>query len=206
VATLVLVHGGLWDDMDAEQFWIRSGVVDALRAAGLAVSAPDRASYARSWEEEAEHLAGVLPPGPLTVVAGSHGCSAAVALALSRPVLVEKLLLCWPVRGSDPALVSRSADALAQRGADRATIDRLLAGQTLRGFTDEQLAALPVPVGALAPDRDDLFHRRDTVDALVKLVQGAVELQPATPEPPRPEFAGYLGGFVSAVTRFTLAA
>jgi hypothetical protein len=30
---VVLVHGGLWEDMDAERFWVRPGVVAGL--AGL---------------------------------------------------------------------------------------------------------------------------------------------------------------------------
>jgi pimeloyl-ACP methyl ester carboxylesterase len=204
VATLVLVHGGLWEDIDAERFWVRPGVVDGLRAAGFAVAAPDRAPRATSWEAEAEHLAGLLPAGPLTIVAGSNGCSAAVALALSRPVLVERLLLAWPVRAGDPKLDAWQAKELAEQGADQDTIDRLLTGDTLRGFTDDQLRAIPVPVGLLPPDQDDPFHRRDTVEALLKIVPGWVELGPGTPEPPRPEFPPHLGGFISAVTRFTV--
>ena len=33
--TVVLVHGGLWEDMDAERFWVRPGIVAALEARGV---------------------------------------------------------------------------------------------------------------------------------------------------------------------------
>lgn len=188
--------------MDAERFWVRTGVVGALRAAGHAVAAPDRVRRPASWEDEAEHLAGVLPDGPITMVAGSHGCSAAVALALSRPVLVERLLLAWPVHGDDPDSDRRAAAALAERGADDQTADGLLGGQTLRGFTDDQLAALTVPLGVIPPVHDDLMHRQRTAPAVTALVPGAVLVGPATPVPVWPDFPPYVEGFVAAVTSF----
>jgi pimeloyl-ACP methyl ester carboxylesterase len=191
--------------MNAERFWVRPGIVEGLRTAGFAIAAPDRAERATSWEAEAEHLAGLLPAGPLTIVAGSNGCSAAVALALSRPVLVEQLILAWPATAGDPEIDGPAADAMAGLGADPATIEALLGGETLRGFTDDQLSALTVPVGVL-PSTGSTTHRRDTVDALLKIVPGAVELSPATPEPPRPEFPPHLGGFISAVTGFSVGA
>jgi hypothetical protein len=40
---------------------------------------------------------------------------------------------------------------------------------------------------AVLPSPANPFHQRDTADALLRLVPGAVEL-PATPEPPRPDF------------------
>jgi pimeloyl-ACP methyl ester carboxylesterase len=203
VVTLVLIHGGLWDDMDAERFWVRPGIADGLRVAGCAVTAPDRAHRAPTWQAEAEHLAGLMPAGPVTLVAGSNGCSAAVALALSRPVLVERLILAWPATAGDPGIDSRSAAGMTGLGADRATIDALLAGETLRGFTDSQLAALPVPVAVLPSAPENPFHRRDTVDALLKVIPGAEEL-PGTPEPPSADFSPHIGGFISAVTRFTV--
>ncbi|WP_200895356.1 hypothetical protein [Kitasatospora griseola] len=85
VGVLVLVHGGLWDEeMDAERFWGRTGVVAGLRGAGVAVCAPDRAMRAGSWEAEAEQLVAGLPDGPVVLVGGSNGCSAAVRVALAR--------------------------------------------------------------------------------------------------------------------------
>jgi pimeloyl-ACP methyl ester carboxylesterase len=201
VATLVLVHGGLWDDMDAERFWVRPGVVDGLRAAGFAVTAPDRAQHATSWQAEAERLAGLLPAGPVTLVAGSNGCSAAVALALSRPVLVERLLLAWPATAGDGEVDARAAAGLAALGADRVTIQALLGGETLRGFSDDQLRALTVPVGVLPSMPENLTHRSATADALLKIIPGGEDL-PGTPEPVSPDFPAYIGAFISAVTRF----
>ncbi|MDT5036689.1 MAG: hypothetical protein QOE03_1874 [Micromonosporaceae bacterium] len=202
MATLVLVHGGLWEDnMDAERFWGRPGILDGLRRAGFTVSAPDRAVRAMSWDAEAEHLAALLPPGPLIVVAGSNGCSTAVALALSRPVLVERLLLAWPATAGDPVIDRPAARTMVAMGADPGTAEAMLAGDTLRGFTDAQLGALDLPVGVL-PSIASPYHRRSTVDALLKAVPDAVELVPATPEPPRPEFEAYRDEFVAVVTGF----
>ena len=188
---LVLVHGGLWDGTDAERFWVRPGIVDGLRRAGFAVAGPDRLKQATSWDAEAEHLAGQLPAGPITVVAGSNGCSAAVALALSRPVLVERLILAWPATAGAP-------------GPDDPAAAGLLDGETLRGFTDEQLAALAVPVGVLPAVPQDPFHPRSTVDALLKVIPGAVEL-PGCPVPPGVDFSPHVGGFVAALTAFTVS-
>jgi pimeloyl-ACP methyl ester carboxylesterase len=204
VVSIVLVHGGLWDDTDAERFWVRPGIVAGLQQAGFAVTGPDRPRRAPSWAAEAEHLAGQLPPGPVTLIAGSNGCSAAVALALSRPVLVERLILAWPATAGDPDVDVPTATGLEAAGADAATVARLLAGESLRGCTDEQLAALPIPVGVLPSVPDNRFHRRRTVDALLKVIPSAVEL-PGTPEPPSPEFSPHIGGFVSAVRAFTVA-
>ncbi len=190
--------------MDAERFWLRPGIVDGLRAAGFAVAMPDRLRQAPSWEAEAEHLAGLMPAGPVTLVAGSNGCSAAVALALSRPVLVEKLVLAWPATAGASDVDSAAAQRLAERGADQPTIDNLLAGETLRGFSDDQLAALPLPVGVLPPVPENPSHRRSTVDRLLKVVPGPVELAPGTPEASRAEFPPHLGGFVEAVRAFTV--
>jgi hypothetical protein len=64
--------------------------------------------------------------------------------------------------------------------------EEMLAGQTLRGLADAELSALRVPTAVL-PSPGNPFHRRSTVDSLLRLIPGAVEL-PATPEPPRPDF------------------
>ena len=53
---VVLVHGGLWEDMDAERFWVRPGVVAAQEARGVPVLAPDRLPHPRSWADEVAHL------------------------------------------------------------------------------------------------------------------------------------------------------
>ncbi|MFD8600160.1 alpha/beta fold hydrolase [Kitasatospora sp. NPDC059646] len=187
---LVLVHGGLWDDgMDGERFWGRTGVAAGLRGEGLAVTAPDRAMRAGSWDAEAEHLAAALPDRPVVLVAGSNGCSAAVRLALARPGRVRGLLLCWPATAGDAPVDGRlPAEAVP-----------LLAGGVLRGVRDEELTGLRMPVGVLPSVPENPVHRRWTADALLALVPGAVEL-PGCPEPPHPLFRP--GPLVAAVAGF----
>ena len=61
-ATLLLIHGGLGEPMDADRFWVRPGVVAGLRARGFAVAAPDRLSTVEGWHRE------VALPGFLAAV------------------------------------------------------------------------------------------------------------------------------------------
>jgi pimeloyl-ACP methyl ester carboxylesterase len=174
---MVLVHGGLWEDMDAERFWVRPGVVAGLAGAGVGVVAPDRLPRPDSWAAEVEHLLGVLPGVPSTVVAGSNGCSVAAGLAVAHPQRVQRLVLAWPATAGDPKVDEWSR----QQGVP----ESMLAGETLRGVTDADLAGLRMPVAILPAD--NLFHQRRTSDALLRILAGSVEL-PGCPEPPRPDF------------------
>lgn len=199
--TAFLVHGGLWEEMDARRFWVRPGVVAGLRERGWTVIAPDRLARPESWTADADHLAGALPDRPVAVIAGSNGCSAAVRLALSRPESVRGLLLAWPATPGDSPAPAR----LLTAGASPSTVDELLAGETLRGVSDVELRRLPPPVGVLPSVPDNPFHQRRTVDALLRLVPGSVELA-GGPEPPRPDFAAHLPGFLATVDRFLRSA
>ncbi|MFJ1793987.1 alpha/beta fold hydrolase [Kitasatospora griseola] len=193
VGVLVLVHGGLWDDgMDGERFWGRTGVVAGLRGAGVAVWAPDRAMRVGSWVAEAEHLAAGLPDGPVVVVGGSNGCSAAVRLALAVPGRVRGLVLAWPATAGD-ARVDRRLPA---------EVAPLLLGGVLRGVADEELTALRMPVGVLPAVPENPVHQRWTADALSERIPGAVEL-PGCPEPPHPSFRPE--GLVAALAGFAAA-
>jgi pimeloyl-ACP methyl ester carboxylesterase len=174
---MVLVHGGLWEDMDAERFWVRPGVVAGLVGAGVEVLAPDRLPRPDSWAAEVEHLLGLLPAAPSTVVAGSNGCSVAARIAVEHPSRVARLVLAWPATAGDPRI-----DEWSRR---QGVPDGMLAGETLRGVTDAELAGLPMPVAILPAD--DPFHQRRTTDSLVRVLPGSVEL-PTCPEPPRPDF------------------
>jgi pimeloyl-ACP methyl ester carboxylesterase len=204
--TLLLIHGGLWEaGMDAGRFWGQPGIVAALERRGFGVFAPDRGYRAASWASEASHLAALLLPGaPVTVVAGSNGCSAAVRLALSCPGAVSGLVLAWPATAGDPVVDARDRAQLAAQGAPDEVIEALLSGRTLRGVTDEELGGLETPVGVLPSAFANPFHQRITVDALLGLLPGASEL-PACPEPPRPEFPPYLEAFADAVAGFAAA-
>jgi pimeloyl-ACP methyl ester carboxylesterase len=178
---VVLVHGGLWEDMDAERFWVRPGVVAALEARGVPVLAPDRVPHPRSWAEEVAHLLPLLPDEPVTLVGGSNGCSAAARIAVEHPDRVGRLVLAWPATAGDDEIDTLYLAAGAP--------PELLAGETLRGLSDVELAGLRLPVAVL-PGAANRFHQRSTVDTLLALVAGAVELAPS-PEPPRPEFPPY---------------
>jgi pimeloyl-ACP methyl ester carboxylesterase len=197
-AMLVLLHGGLWEDMDARRFWERPGIVQGLISRGLEVLAPDRLRSPASWAEEVEYLLGVLPDRPATVVGGSNGCSVAARLALEHPGRVERLLLAWPATAGDVAVDARTRADMTERGAPPKTVECLLAGQTLRGVSDAELVRLLRPVGVLASVPDSPFHQRRTVDALLQLVPAAFEL-PGCPEPPRPEFPPSAESFIDTV-------
>lgn len=200
MTTLLLVHGGLWEEgMNADRFWRRPGIVAGLEERGFDVLAPDRRHQAPDWSAEASHLAAALPGLPVTVVAGSNGCSAAARLALDFPGAVASLILAWPATANDPAVDAHDGAHLAGLGARDEVIRALLDGQTLRGLTDKELAGLPMPVGVVPSALANAFHQRHTVDALLGLLPEAA-LLPACPESPRPEFPPYLASFVSAVT------
>ena len=202
MTTLLLVHGGLWEaGMDADRFWGQPGIVAGLKKCGFDVLAPDRPHQAPDWAAEATHLASALPGRPVTVLAGSNGCSAATRLALDFPGTVAALLLAWPATAKDPVVDAHDRRRLAELGAPDEVIGALLGGQTLRGLTDEELIGLPMPVGVVPSALANAFHQRHSVDSLLRLVPGAVEL-PGCPESPRPEFRPYLEPFVNAVAAF----
>jgi pimeloyl-ACP methyl ester carboxylesterase len=192
---VVLVHGGLYEDMDARRFWERPGIAGGLRDAGLAVIAPDRTPRPADWREEAAHLA-ALVPRPAAVVAGSNGCSAAVRLAVDHPDAVARLVLCWPATCGDPAVDAPARRALQARGVPPAAIEALLAGETLRGVADRELAALGIPVTILPSLPTNIFHQRRTAAALCALIPRAV-LGDGFTESPRPDFPAQRRAFVN---------
>lgn len=202
MTTLLLVHGGLWEDMDAEHFWNKPGVIAALRRYGLEVLAPNRPRRALTWASEAEHLVAVLPDRAVTVVAGSNGCSAAVRLMLAHPERIDRLLLAWPATAGDPEVDGSTGTAMTALGASPQVVDALLAGQTLRGVTDAELATITKPVGVLASNPENPPHQKRTANALLRVLRHPVEL-PGCPEPPSPAFATHAESFIRTVVRFT---
>jgi pimeloyl-ACP methyl ester carboxylesterase len=202
MSTVFLVHGGLWEPMNAERFWRTPGIVPALETRGLIVLAPDRAQLPGSWTEEVAVLRKLLPHEPVAVVGASNGCSVAALLAIEYPELVERLILAWPATGGDPVVDERTRAGLISRGASAAMADQLLAADTLRGVRDEDLALVSIPVAVLPSVPENPPHQRKTVDALLGLIPGSREL-PGCPEPPTPDFpphrdelAATLAGFV----------
>jgi pimeloyl-ACP methyl ester carboxylesterase len=193
-ASVFLVHGGLWEAMDAEAFWGTTGITDGLSAAlapeGMAVLAPDRPQRASAWDVEVAALGEQLAKrsGPVRIVGASNGCTVAVLLALRFPELVDRLLLAWPATGDDAAANERAHAGMVNRGCPPEVADELLAGGILRGVTDEQVASLArIRVGVLPSVPENPSHQRKTVDALLRSIRRSRELV-GSPEPPTPAF------------------
>jgi len=219
--SVLLIHGGLWEDVGGDWFWRRTGVIDGLAGRGLTVVAPDRLRRAASWTAEAAQLAsapGVSgltalgrlsrlsggsggSVGSVTVVGGSFGCAVAVRLALDFPGLVGRLVLAWPASLSDPSVATRIRSGLSGLGAPPAVLDALLGTGTLPSAADDALRALTVPVAVIPSVPPNPLHPRSAVSALLRLLPSAVAL-PGCPEAPRPEFAPCLETFIDAVTVF----
>jgi pimeloyl-ACP methyl ester carboxylesterase len=200
-AAVLLIHGGLWEvGMDADQFWAAPGISGGLEREGFTVLAPKRLHRPSSWDAEVEHLAPALPRHPVSVVAGSNGCSVAVRLALAFPDRIARLLLAWPATAGDPAVDSRTRIGLTGLGASDQIIRTLLDGQTLRGVADAELATLKMPISVLPSVPENPFHQRHTADALRRLLPDSDEV-PGCPEPPRPDFGPHLTQFLASVTK-----
>jgi pimeloyl-ACP methyl ester carboxylesterase len=127
---VLLVHGGLFDPMTGERFWVAPGVAGEL-AVACRVLVPDRrfspgrttADFsAHSWDREAGDLVAILDAASVQqahIVAGSNGCSAIARLAFMHPERVASLVLCWPAAPTTAALrdsFERSARAVEQDG------------------------------------------------------------------------------------------
>ena len=205
MANLLLIHGGLWEEgMDAARFWRQPGIASGLERRGFDVFAPDRRYQAPDWTAEASHLAQAIPDAPVTVLAGSNGCSAAARLAVDFPGSVTRLLLAWPAAAGDTDIDNWERGHLAGLGATPEVIEALLAGQTLRGLTDAELTSLTLPVGVLRSVPANRFHQWQTADALLRLLPQVTEL-PGCPESPRPEFPSCLEPFLDTVASFAAA-
>ena len=72
-----------------------------------------------------------------------------------------------------------------------------MAGQTLRGVTDAELAGLEVPVALVRAPDDSPAHRPHTADGVARLT-GAHDLG-VFDEPPRPRFAAQRAAFADVV-------
>lgn len=200
MAPLFLVHGGLWDSMDAEHFWRTPGIVAGLESRGLTVLAPDRPQFPSGWAQEVDELGAVLPSEPLMVVGASNGCTVAALLALAYPQ-VERLILAWPATGGDTLVDIRTQTGLLQRGASSAVVKDLLRAETLRGVKDSELAGLEIPVAVLPSVPENPSHQRKTVDALLALIHRGREL-PGCPEPPTPNFPPHRDELVATLASF----
>jgi len=114
---------------------------------------------------------------------------------------VARLLLAWPAT-CDPTLDAHKRHRLLELGASSQTATGLLAGDTVRGVSDDALRTLTMPVGLLPSSPENRSHQRRTVDELHRLLPDAEEL-PGCPEPPSPAFPPHLDTFIENVARFT---
>lgn len=198
VSRLVLVHGGLYENVDAAGFWGRTGIGAGLRAAGFAVHAPARPAMPRSWEEERDALLMAISSrtgDPVAVVAASNGCSAALRAAIDMPGVARSLVLCWPATAGDEAIDASVRERIIPV-AGGATADRLLAGQTIRGVLDVELEHIGIPVAIVPSEADDPFHQRATVQRLYRRLPQVTVLEPAPPAP-QPNFRHYRARFIA---------
>jgi pimeloyl-ACP methyl ester carboxylesterase len=185
---VLLIHGGLAEDIGADQFWVRPGIVAALQALGWIVVAPDRNTTPSSWSNAAAEIAQFVGEA-CTVVAASNGVSVALRMAIDQPRLVARLALLWPATAGDDAV-----DQMVPWSAAH-----LLAGDTVRGLSDAELAGIMVPVAVMATDVPNMFHQYRTVDRLVDLMPLAVRLDERFPESPSPDFIGRLDEFTAVL-------
>jgi pimeloyl-ACP methyl ester carboxylesterase len=200
--TLLLIHGGLWEDIGADWFWRRPGILAGFERLGFTVAAPDRLRRPASWAADAEHVLAAVPGGePVTVVGGSFGCSVAVRLALDSPGRVSRLVLAWPASLGDQFAAIRMRASLARLGAPARVLNTLLGSETLPSATDAELGTIAAAVGVIPALPPDPVHPRGTVDALLRLLPSATEL-PGCPEAPRPEFPPHLESFLASVAGF----
>lgn len=77
--TVLLVHGGLWEDIGADWFWRRTGIVTGLEQRGFAVLAPDRPRRPADWAGEARHLADAVDAVDAVAAVAAVDAVAAVA-------------------------------------------------------------------------------------------------------------------------------
>lgn len=202
--SVLLVHGGLWDTMDAEAFWGTTGITRGLTSYGLEVLAPDRPVRASRWDVEVAALGELLAnrDEPVTIVGASNGCTAATLLALKFPDVVDRLLLAWPATGGDSAVDARTRAGLIERDCAPEVVDGLLAGGTLRGVIDADLPVLArIPVALVPSVPENPSHQRKTVDALLRSIRGSRELA-GCPEAPTPGFPAYLDQLVRTIVEF----
>ncbi len=203
--SVVLVHGGLYDGMNAQKFWADSGVIESLRAVGVDLVAPNRLRQPSSWKAEGDWLATAIEAGNrsgVAVVAGSNGCSAAVRLALDHAHLVERLMLCWPATAGDPVVDELARIIITDEKTEEAA-QNLLAGEPLRGTTKSELAQLQMPCVIYPTIPENKLHRRRTVNALMESLGGAILLG-GSPEPVAEEFTAFKDSFVRVIGEFAI--
>lgn len=203
---IVLVHGGLYDDppMTAAEFWGASSVAAGLTASGVEIILHERPTEPTSWRHEGNALAATIEASGherVGIVAGSNGCSAALRLALDRPDLVARTMLCWPATAGDPVVDELARVIIADTHDDQAAAD-LLSGSPIRGVTTDELLSLDHEVVIYPSLPENKVHQRATVFALLEAIPDAI-LVGGSPEPPDDAFADFVDTYVSVIAAFS---
>jgi pimeloyl-ACP methyl ester carboxylesterase len=200
---VVLVHGGLYEGMTSREFWADTGVLGELKARHLRVLAPQRPMQPRSWDEERRSLLEAIDAAGysrVALVGASNGCSAAARLAIENPDRVARMMLAWPATVGDP-VVDELLGIIITDEADEAVARDLLSGETLRGVSDGELAALELPVVVLPSLIENQVHQRQTLMGILANVSDSF-LVAGSPEPPDDQFPEHLDAFATMVAEF----
>jgi len=200
---IVLVHGGLYEDMTSQEFWNETGVAGELRARHLDFIAPQRPEHPRSWIEESNAVLRAIDDAGferVALVAASNGCSAAVRMTLEHPSRVARLMLAWPATSGD-AVIDEVLRVVITDSADASTASDLLAGETLRGVTDAELGSLTIPVVVYPSLIEDQAHQRSTLMGILAAVEGSFMVA-GSPDPYSPDFPAHLEAFITIISEF----
>jgi pimeloyl-ACP methyl ester carboxylesterase len=197
---VVLVHGGLYEEMTPEIFWEETGIVDGLTSLGLTVAAPQRPVSPSTWQEEGDAVALAIRAHGferVALVGASNGCSAAVRATLQHPQLVARLMLCWPATCGDE-VVDKLARVMISDAAGAAAAEALVAGQTLRGVDDVELGTIQIPTVVHPALPESKVHQRTTSTRLLGALRDPM-LVAGSPEPLDPAFARFRDTFARLV-------
>lgn len=197
---VVLVHGGLYEDMTPLKYWIDTGVTEALAAASTRFIAPKRPDTPESWEEESDVLLAAIDKAgfeKVALIGASHGCSAAARLAVDHPDRVARLMLAWPATAGDQVLDDLARIVIEDQTNVEAA-NALLAGETIRGVTDAEIASLDIPFVVFPSIPASHAHQRETATKLMQ-AQPEGHLAGGTPDPLDKQFAEHIDEFLRLV-------
>jgi pimeloyl-ACP methyl ester carboxylesterase len=181
--TVLLIHGGLFDHMNGELFWVRPGIVRDLVDAGYRVLIPDRRYCGGqttapfdvdTWYTEAGDMARVLRAADVPqahIVAGSNGCSVAVRLVLDAPQRARSLVLCWPT-SPDNAALREVFEQMATEIERLGTVEYVnrLRGSGVRAM-EEEFTHFPWSIALLQDERLARTFRELPTDVAATIVR-----------------------------------